>query len=216
MTKLIVKNESLKEIHNQLKIPEAVFDSFLTSIEDGLFEEDWRRIKRFESTFLASKSKIAKILRHPKTINRKGNGCEINQSEVIMKNERHKLVDKKKYDGYNFEVYMSSELSNGHIALTVRCLTVIPKENITLCLKVLNVANEGEIVAKYSLAPEKHIISCQTIHEKRQRSRDILNCLKDDVLCSMDCLLYIYQAVDKNDLYPFNESNLKKVYYNLS
>ena len=154
-------------------------------------------------------------IQQSKTMNRKGKGGEINQSEIIMKNEHHKLVDIQKYNGHNFEVYISSELSNGHIALTVRCLTVIPKENIALCLKVLNVANEGEIVAKYSLDPKKHLISCQTIHERKQRSRDILNCLKEDVLCSMDCLLYIYEAVDKNELDPFRGKNLKKLYYNL-
>ena len=215
MKKIIVKKESLKEIHNQLKRSEEAFDSFLTSIEDGLLEEDWKRIKGLESPFLTSKSMIAKILRQSKTMNRKGKGGEINQSEIIMKNERHKLVDKKKYNGHNFEVYISSESSNGYIALTVRCLTIISKENITLCLKVLNVANEGEIQGKYSLDPKSHIISCQTIHERKQRSWDILNCLKEHVECSMDCLLDIYGAVEKNDLEPFGRHALKKVYYNL-
>jgi len=139
------------------------------------------------------------MLFDPKTVNRKGKGGEINQSEVLIKNEVHKIVDKKKYKGHNFEVYISSELSNGHIVLTVKCLTVIPKENITLCLEVLNVANESEIVAKYSLDLEEHQVSCQTNHERKQRSRNILNCLKNDVVCSMDCLLYIYELVDKNE-----------------
>jgi hypothetical protein len=82
-------------------------------------------------------------------------------------------------------------------------------------LKVINVANEGEIQGKYSLDPEEHQISCQTIEEKRQRSRDILNCLKDHVECSMDCLLYIYEAVDKKEVITFRGHDLKKVYYNL-
>ena len=33
-------------------------NSFLTSIEDGLLEEDWKRIKRFKTYFLISKAKI--------------------------------------------------------------------------------------------------------------------------------------------------------------
>ncbi len=215
MKKTMAKKERLKKIQNNLKRTEEVFDSFLTLIEDGLLEEDWGNIFCFQKQIWKYKSQIARMLFDPKTVNRKGKGGEINQSEVLMKNEVHKIVDKKKYNGHNFEVYISSELSNGHIALTVKCLTVIPKENITLCLKVLNVANEGEIQAKYSLDPEEHQISCQTIHERKQRSRDILNCLKNDVVCSMDCLLDIYEAVDKNDLDPFLGPNLKKVYYNL-
>jgi hypothetical protein len=205
MKKIIAKKERLKEIQNNLKRSEEEFDSLV----------DWRSIFAFNNQIRKYKSQIVRMLFDPKTVNRKGKGSEINQSEVIMKNERHKLVDIKKYNGHNFEVYISYELSNGHIALTVRCLTVIPKENITLCLKVVNVANEGEIQGKYSLDPEEHQISCQTIEEKRQRSRDILNCLKDDVECSMDCLLYIYEAVDKKDIITFRGHDLKKVYYNL-
>ena len=119
--------------------------------------------------------------------------------------------DIKGHKGHNFKVYLSSHPSNGHIALTVRCLTVIPKENITLCLKVVNVVNAYEIEGKYSLHPEAHQISCQLIRERKQCRWD----LEEDVLCSMDSLLHIYEAVDKNDLNSFSGHDLKKVYYNM-
>ncbi len=91
----MAKKERLKKIQNNLKLAEEVFDSFLTLIEDGLLEKDWGNIVCFKNKIWKYKSQIVRMLFDPKTVNRKGKGGEINQSEVLMKNEVHKIVDKK-------------------------------------------------------------------------------------------------------------------------
>jgi hypothetical protein len=159
------------------------------------------RSKLEKSVNLELNKKISDAIFKPKKVNKRG--------EVFY------LVAKTLNNDHNFEIYTHFDTQYGIIYFVIYCLNPVEKEKMNFCLKLLNVCNEFERQGRYALVPNDHFISCTTVHNSSQTKHAIVNELVSTAECSVDCILYLYDAVEKNDTSAFKGWALQHGYYDL-
>jgi hypothetical protein len=147
--------------------------------------------------------------------NKKFSDDTFKPKKVHKRGDVFKLVAKTFYNDRNFEFYTYFHYLDETLFFLVYSLTSVEKEKVNFCLKLLNVANEFEIQGRYALVPNDRFLSCTTVHNFLQTKHAIVNELISTAECSMDCITYVYDALENDDASEFLGEDLQNCYYDL-
>ena len=147
--------------------------------------------------------------------NRKFSDDTFKPKKVKKRGDVFYLVSKNLYNNHNFEIYTHFDLPEDIIYFLIYCLKPVEKEKVNFCLKLLNVCNEFERKGNYALVPNDHFISCTTVTNSLQRKHAIVNEFVSTAECSMDCILDVYDALERSDASAFRGWALQHGYYDL-
>ena len=170
------------------------------------------KIKK-EVTKMDSRTKLENFVNLK--LNRKFSDNSFKPKKVDKRGDVFYLVSKTFYNNHNFEIYTHFDAPHDIINFLIYCLTSLEKEKVNFCLKLLNVCNEFERQGRYALVPNDHFISCTTVHNSFPTKHVIVNELIPVAECSMDCILDVYDALEKDDTSAFRGWALQNGYFDL-
>jgi len=162
---------------------------------------------------MASRNKLEKYVNLQ--VNKKLSDDTFRPKEVNKRGNVFNLVAKTFYNDHNFEIYTHFHYSYETLYFLIYNLTLVGKEKVNICLKILNVCNEFELEGKYALVPHEHLISCTTVHNILQTKHTIVNELISVAECTMDCISYVYEDLENDDPSGFRGKDLQHGYYDL-